>query len=333
MSEAEQVDASDLASAIGAGRSNQDQAARIRVRAAWMYYIENQTQSDIAKRLGISRVTVVRLLADARRRGEVRISIEAPLADLAALERSLESRYGIGEVIIAPHSGEGVDATPAIAAAAGAYISQLITPDMTVGVGWGRTLHMALPHIMGRTLDNLRVVSLLGGIAQARRFNPAEFAWQFAELFRGEGFLVPAPALVDCPETKHALLEQCGLSQVFELAKHLDVALLSAGGIDTLTTSYRIGHLSESDRRSLMTAGAVGDVLYNFFDADGRIIDHPVNHRVISADPAVLARAPRRVMISGGPEKVAALKASFALIPPTTLITDETTARALLTAG
>ena len=44
------------------------QADRLRIRAAWMYYMEQLTQNEIAERLGIGRVTVVRLLADARAR-------------------------------------------------------------------------------------------------------------------------------------------------------------------------------------------------------------------------------------------------------------------------
>jgi deoxyribonucleoside regulator len=97
-----------------------------------------------------------------------------------------------------------------IAAAAGAFVTAAMRDNIIVGVGWGQTLHQTLPFIKGATLQGVRVISLLGGIAAARRFNPAEFAWQFAELFQGEGFLVPAPALVDSPETKHALLERCG---------------------------------------------------------------------------------------------------------------------------
>lgn len=308
----------------------QSETDRLRARAVWLYHVEGITQNDIAQQLGINRVMVVRLLADARRRNEVRVTVSAPLAELTDLERRVETAYGVKRVIIAPFADPEEDPVRVIAAAAGNFVSGLMKSGMTVGVGWGRTLYNSLPFIGGETLENFRVVSLLGGIAAARRFNPAEFAWQFAELFQGEGFLIPAPAVVDSPETKHALLERCGLAAIFEMASNLDVALLSVGGISTLTTSYRTGYITEADRRSLIEAGAVGDVLYNFIDEDGTPVAHDVNERVISADLQHLRRCPERVLISGGKEKRIALKAAMKTLSPTTLITDEQTALSLL---
>jgi deoxyribonucleoside regulator len=308
----------------------QNEADRLRARAVWLYHVEGCTQNDIATRLNINRVMVVRLLADARRRNEVRVTISSPLSYLVQLEREVETAFGIRRVIVAPFADPDGDPVKVIAAAAGAFISAEMKSGMTVGVGWGRTLYNTLPFIAGETLDDFRVVSLLGGIAAARRFNPAEFAWQFAELFQGEGFLIPAPALVDSPETRHALLERCGLAAIFEMAAKLDMALISVGGISTLTTSYRTGYLSEADRRSLIDAGAVGDVLYNFIDAAGKPVDHELNARVISANLSHLRRTPERVLISGGREKRVAVKAAIHTLAPSTLITDELTARSLL---
>lgn len=308
----------------------QKEPERLRARAVWLYHVEGRTQNEIANQLGINRIAVVRLLADAKLRNEVRVTISAPLAELVSLERQVEIKFGIQRVVVAPFSDADGDPTRVIAAAAGGVISSLMRPDMTVGVGWGRTLYNTLPFISGGTLENFRVVSLLGGIAAARRFNPAEFAWQFAELFQGEGFLVPAPAVVDSPDTRHALLERCGLSAIFEMAEKLDVVLLSVGGITSLTTSYRTGYLSEADRRSLIDAGAVGDVLYNFIDQEGHLVNHEVNLRIISADLEKLRRAPEKVLISGGKEKHAAIRAAIRTLAPTTLVTDEGTARALV---
>ncbi|MEM7567608.1 MAG: sugar-binding transcriptional regulator [Pseudomonadota bacterium] len=306
-----------------------DASQRLRVRAAWLYFVEGRTQSEIATILDVGRVTVVRLLADARKRREVRIQIEAPLAELIGVERALETRYGVERAIVAPHTASEGDPTQVIAAAAGAFISEMMRPGIQVGVGWGRTLYSSLPFTVGATLQDVRVVSLLGGIAEARRFNPAEFAWRFTELFQGEGFLVPAPALVDSPETRAALFERCGIAEVFAQVDGLDMVLFSAGGISTLNTAYRTGHVSEEERQSLIKAGAVGDILYNFVDVQGQVVDHPLNRRTVSADLGRLAKVPSRVLISGGADKIAVLKAALSSLRPTTFITDEVTANAL----
>ena len=278
-------------------------------------------------------MAVGRRFADARRRNEVRITISAPLAELAGIEQAVQARYNIGRVIAAPVSTAGIDPLKVIAAAAGSFVNAAMRSSMTVGVGWGRTLYNSLPFIAGRTLEDFRVVSLLGGIAAARRFNPAEFAWQFAELFQGEGYLIPAPAIVDSPETRHALLEHCGLAEIFQMADHLDLVLLSVGAMSGLTTSYRMGHVSEAERRALVAAGAVGDILYNFIDEAGRRVDHPVNSRIMSVDLARLRKTPERVLVSGGAEKLPVLRGAIKALSPTVLITDELTAAALATGG
>lgn len=307
-----------------------DPQRELRVRAAWIYYVEGRTQNQVAQALGVNRVAVTRLLSEARKRGEVSIRVDSDLAPIVELERALEHRFGIKLARVAPWADPEGDPIRVIAATAGRYVSQLLDANMTVGVGWGRTLHTMLNYLDGRPIRNLRVVSLLGGISAAKRFNPAEFAWKFAELFDAEGFLVPAPALVDSEATRHALLERCGLDQVFAMAEASDVALLSCGGATTLNTSYRLGHLSEAERTSLIAAGGVGDMLYNFVDKDGALLDHPINSRAVSMSLERMQRIKERVLISGGPEKREIIRACLACVQPTTLITDEQTALALL---
>jgi DNA-binding transcriptional regulator LsrR (DeoR family) len=309
---------------------NTDMTEQLRIRAAWLYYIEGMTQSDVAKKLGVNRIMITRLLSEARRRGEVVIRIESPIAPLVGLQHDLEQRFGLSSALVAPNEDPEIDPTKLIAATAGAYVSGLMASNMTVGVGWGRTLHTMLPYIEGRALENVRVVSLLGGISQARRFNPAEFAWQFAEMFDAEGYLISAPAIVDSAQTKHALLEHCGLDQILEMAGACDVALLSCGGISALTTSYRLGHVSEAERQSMIENGAIGDILYNFLDKNGTPIPHPVNDRAISLSMERLKRVQKKVLISGGPEKTDIILATLKALDPSVLITDEMTARQLL---
>jgi len=303
---------------------------RLRIRAAWMYFVEQMTQNEIADVLGVGRVTVVRMLADARARGEVKITIESDLVEIVRLERELERAFGLEQAIVAPLSVPDADPIPAIAARTGGYVSDVMKAGMRVGVGWGNTLFSTLQFLSGRALADFKVISLLGGVGVARRFNPAEFAWRFAQVFQGDGYLIPTPAVVDSIETKIALVERCGLQEIFQLADSLDAVLVSVGGIASATTFYRGGFLKEADREELVARGAVGDLLFHFFDRNGDLVDHPVNQLVMSVEVDRLRRAPVRILTSGGEEKIGALMGAMNLIRPTVLITDEESARRML---
>jgi DNA-binding transcriptional regulator LsrR (DeoR family) len=310
-----------------------NRSMRLRLRAAWMYYVERMTQNEIADSLGIGRVTVVRLLADAVARNEVKITIEGELSELVAIERQLEQRFGLTEAIVAPVAGEASDRTQIVSAATGAYVSDLVRPGMRLGVGWGRTLIESLAFMPSRQLTDFTVISLLGSISEARRFNPSEYAWQLSKAFGGECYLLSAPALVDSPETRNTLIELCGLDRIFEMAKSLDAAIFSVGGMSPGSTIFQSGYMADTDRRSLSGSGVVGDLLYHFYDSKGALVEHPLNERVMSIPVETVRAIPQRILTSGGADKTAALLGAFKLVQPTTFITDELTARELLAAG
>jgi DNA-binding transcriptional regulator LsrR (DeoR family) len=309
---------------------NESRTDRLRIRAAWMYFVEQMTQNEIADVLGVGRVTIVRMLAEARSRNEVKITIESELSEIVRLERALERTFGLKQALVAPLTAPNADPIPAISAKTGIFLSDTMKSGMRVGVGWGQTLFSSLPFISAKSLTDFKVISLLGGVGVVRRYNPAEFAWRFAQIFQGDGYLIPTPAVVDSVETKIALVERCGLQEVFEMANVLDAVLLSVGGIASATTFSRGGFLKEADREALVARGAVGDLLFHFFDRNGDLVDHPVNSHVMSVEVDRLRKAPIRILTSGGEEKTAALLGAMNLIAPTILITDEESARRML---
>jgi DNA-binding transcriptional regulator LsrR (DeoR family) len=75
--------------------------------------------------------------------------------------------------------------------------------------------------------------------------------------------------------------------------------------------------------------GAVGEMLCNVYDDQGRVIDHPLNQCVMSVPLEVVRAAPVRVLAAGGAHKLAAIRGALKLLKPTTLVTDSVTARRL----
>jgi DNA-binding transcriptional regulator LsrR (DeoR family) len=304
--------------------------ARNRMRIAWMYYVEGLTQNEIADKLGIGRVTVVRNINEALKHREVKIWIEGEIAECLELEGALKQAFGLRDAMVVPEPSNPANTTKSIGIAAGMYATENMTDDMSIGVGWGATLYESLQTLAPRELENVQVISLLGGIVQARRFNPSEFAWQFARIVGADCYLLAAPAVVDSPQTKEALIERCGLNDVLRRAERLDMALLSVGIMSPDSTAFRFGFLSDEDRTSLIRLGAVGDLLFNFYDREGKLVDHPINSRVIAMPIELLRDVPKRIIASGGNEKVDALLGAIKLVNCNVLITNEATACELL---
>ena len=81
---------------------------------------------------------------------------------------------------------------------------------------------------------------------------------------------------------------------------------------------------------SLKAAGAVGDVLCHFIDAQGRIVQHPVNQRVMAVSPSELTMIGQVAIAAGGAGKAQAIRAAVLATNAKVLITDEGAAEALL---
>jgi DNA-binding transcriptional regulator LsrR (DeoR family) len=304
--------------------------ADLRVRAAWMYHIEGLTQEDIAARIGVSRVRVLRMLADCREDGTVQVRINARDTNCIALGRALEEKYAIAHAIVVPQPAEAAKVTDAIGAAIGDYLNTTLLDGMTVGLGWGQTLRSSLKHIASRKLENMTVVSLLGALTRASAYSPSEFAWRFADLFGADCFFLAAPVIAPDQMTRDLLFRHAGIEEVMTRAMRLDLAIVSVGDLTPDSTVFRYALLPEADLQSLIEAGAIGDLLCNFLDEHGRIVEHDINHRVIAVAPETLRRVPHLVLASGGWRKLRIMYAAIRLLAPRVVITDEATAAGLI---
>ena len=72
------------------------------VRAAWLYYVAEKTQNEIATILGVSRVKAARLIADARTSGIVKIDIDHRLSALSELEERIRTRFDLQFCYVTP---------------------------------------------------------------------------------------------------------------------------------------------------------------------------------------------------------------------------------------
>ena len=302
----------------------------IRTRAAWLYFMEGLTQDAVAQSLGITRARVLRMLAACREDGTVQIRVTTQLSHCVELERRLEQRYKLERAIVIPKPQDAARLATIIGAATGAFLESVLADGMTVGLGWGRTLSSTLPHIPPRVFSKMTVVSLIGSLTRATLFNPSEFAWRFADRLGAECFMMAAPVFAPDSRTKEALMRHPGINEIFQHAQKLDLAIVSVGDLSPNSTMSKYGLVEREEIAALAQAGAVGDILCRFIDASGGVLSHPLNERVISAEPQMLQSARRIILASGGWEKALAVKSALLLLEPEVLITDYDVAETLL---
>ncbi len=305
-------------------------SASLRLRSAWLYHNRGWTQQAIAEHLAISRSTVIRLLDEARARGEVQVWINPPPGDCTALALSLEERFGLEEAVVVPGEGLPEETARDVGAALGRFLTEVVAEGMVIGATWGRTLNAALQTFRPPPRASVRVVSLLGGVLEAKSMNPIDFSWQLASRLQAECVLYLAPLIVDSAATKRALIEACGLDRLHEVAKEMDLAIISCGDLGPAGSSLTVDFLDPTEMAALLAAGAICDAGCNFLDAEGRDVDTPLRDRVMNVDLETISRAGHVVLASGGAQRALAIRATILRTRCKTLITDEAAAKALL---
>lgn len=302
----------------------------LKTRIAWLYYMEGLTQDEVASKVGINRSRVLRILSAARQDGTVQIRVTTKLSHCVELERALEARWGLTQAIVVPNPQDENQLRNIIGAELGAYMSQNLTANMTVGLGWGKTLSAAVPSIVPRNPDGIRVMSLLGGLTRVSEQNPSEFAWRVASRLSAECYMMAGPVFAPDAATRNALAAHGGISDIFGRARTLDMAVLSVGDLTPHSVFREYGLLTAEELVSLEDAKVIGDVLCHFIDAEGQIVDHPVNRRVLAVNPLDLREVRNIVLASGGWQKLAILRAALKLLRPGVLIVDDLVAERLV---
>ena len=82
--------------------------------------------------------------------------------------------------------------------------------------------------------------------------------------------------------------------------------------------------------RWLASAGAVGDILGRFLDADGNDVPHPLNARTLGMDLDALIAVPEKILAAAGRHKVRIIRAAARRRLFDILITDDVTAELLV---
>lgn len=313
-------------------RAIADEERSLAIRAAWLHYVGGLTQAKVAKRLGVPSVKAHRLIARAVSLGAVKVNIEGDIIECIELENALSLRYGLETCEVAPDLEEEGLPVRTLGLAGAARLRRWLESGevTTIGIGHGRTLAQAV-RIMSRLKTNgLRFVSLLGGYTRNYSANPHDVMHMLAEKTGALSYVMPVPFFANSTEDREVLLAQRGIAEVFQMAEEAPLKIIGIGTAKPHTTLVTSGMIETGEIEEISRAGGVGEMLGHFFDADGRDLETPLTSRTLSVS-LDHTHNDRIIALAGGEEKTAAIRAVLNSGHLSGLITDERTAKALLT--
>jgi len=308
-----------------------DVEEQLLVRLAYACEIEGLTQAEAAERFGLTRLRVNKGLSDLRQRGILRVSIDSIYAASAELEWRVADRFGLTRAVVVPSPEKPSSVTPLVSAGLGGHLGGLLQdPAMRrFGMSWGNTLNLATRHMQPINRPDLEIVSVMGGILRGSDVNGYEITTRLADLCNAQHSFFVAPVYAGSAASRRMFMEQDVIVEGLEKLRGCDAVALAAGDLSS-SLLVRDALPRDVDLAELVALGGVGDIIGHILDAEGQLVDHDINRRLVGLTLDDLRAIPNVILAAGGAHKVpvicAALRAGFV----DTLVTDEATAETVL---
>ncbi|MFO1131567.1 MAG: sugar-binding transcriptional regulator [Hyphomicrobiales bacterium] len=308
-----------------------DEEAALAARAAWLHFAGGKTQGEVAELLGVQSTKAHRLIARARADGLIRVFVEGPIAGCIALEEKLKAEYGLGFCEVVPNIDEGPLPLRTLGMAGARYLRNLIESGKygMIGIGHGRTLAAAADLMPSVPAHNTRIVSLLGGLTRRFAASPFDVIHRLAERTSAESYVMPVPFFANSEKDRQVLEAQYGVSDVIAMAKQAELYIAGIGEVDRKSFIATAGMVDEEDVEEVMKTGACAEILGHFFNEQGERLPNSVSARAMAPRFSDL-KSHRIVALAGGTSKTRAIRAILAHGLLFGLITDEATAKRLV---
>jgi len=306
-----------------------DDARALLTRVAWLYYVEQLSQQEIADRMRLSRVKVTRLLQRARDENIVEVRIADASVPCLATERQLVERFGLRDAVVVPADESG-RLRQHLGQAAAVYLERILQDGDVLGIGSGATVSEIPNYMSPGHHARCVVVELIGGLSRTdRTVNPYDCSWRLAEVLGARSEHLQVPAMVENASIMEVLLEDSVTRAALERAARCDIAVVGVGQLHSPIRAT-MDYVPASMLNDLAAAGAVGDILLRFFDAEGHPVPAAFDDQVIGLTLDQLKRVPLVIGVGGGLDKAAAIAGALHGRLVDVIICDQTTAATVL---
>jgi DNA-binding transcriptional regulator LsrR (DeoR family) len=301
-----------------------------KVRAAWMYYIAGQNQSDIASLLGTSRPVVQRLIAAAKEEGIVSIGLHHPVAQCLDYAKLLQEKYQLIDCNIVPvYSEESM--LDSVSFGCYQLMARYLRDDKLkiIGIGSGLTLKKTIQRIDFHSLNTrcIALISAMDSNGQCNYYDDVPLL--LARKIQAKYYQWPVSRYAQSVDEHTQWCSSRLFRSVNSVAEQADVIFVGIGSLSIQSPIVKDGFINHEQLDELKELGIIGEILGRFIDAQGQVVDCNINSLITSYD--IRQNQCPRIAAAYGEDKrpsvLAALKGGWI----NGLVTDEHTARWLLT--
>lgn len=313
-------------------RSLQDRASLL-ADVAEMYYLEQRTQADVAKAVGVTRSMISRMLTEAREDGIVEIRIQRPLQFDSELENAFKEQFDLKDVIVVVTSHRnGERLTRTLGNAGALMLGRYLAPQKILGLAWGTSISATVDAFEVAESMPVKVVQLVGAMgARNMKYDGHDLVARITDKLGGDAYYLNAPYLCQSAEIAKSLLATKSIRETISVGKKTDVALLGIGTTSLEYSSfYLAGYVTRRELEDLRKAGAVGDVCGLHFDINGQPAADEFCERLVSIRSQDLLSIPVRLGVAGGGGKADAILGALRSRYVNVLVIDNVTARKVL---
>ncbi|MGB2134302.1 MAG: sugar-binding transcriptional regulator [Pseudomonadales bacterium] len=300
-------------------------------RAGWLYYVAQNTQDEIAKKMGLSRQSAQRLVSLAMTAGLVKIRLDHPVARCMTLAMDVKQKYGLDSCEVTLTDPSSNDPALGIAQVAAAEMERyFLRKEPTImALGTGREIRTAVDELPSLDCSQHRIVSVVGSLAPDGSANDNDPLNHIGDVTHAPRHPLSVPVIASSAEERRVICAQKPIRRNFDLAQKADVAFVGIGELNDSPPLLTDGFITWEELKSIQSSGGVGEIVGWSFDAQGQLIDSDINERVSSVSLETLASI-RTIGVARGQDKLPAIRGALAGKWLSDLITDEATAEQLL---
>ena len=280
---------------------------------ALLYYQEGLNQGQIADRLGLSRATIINYLKEGRDRGIVDIRVNGESLRTSSTGQELRKMFDLDDVYIS-NSGPKFDYSLALrqtARVAALAFYNIIEPGDVIGVAWGETIRSVGENLPNRKIANTSVCQIIGSMESDRVLSAEDCAIQIANRISAQCYTLHSPAILSSNSLAQELRQEETIKAQLKRLKNLSAIITSVGDLSDSTHILSSGIISESELAEIKDAGGAGFICSGFIRADGTMLSHHLQERMIAIQLEDILKTPKRILVASGLKKVSAVTAAL----------------------